>query len=93
MRNAFDIFRAVDRGVFSVPKFDLHVHGNLCLRLKGGVKFVRQEGCVRIVNHCFQGRLRRLEGVKYPVLEDSEGFIGLVPRLPRVVRIWLDCFY
>ena len=80
--------------VFTVPKFDLHVHGNKVLRLSGGVTFIHQGNTVLIINHAFKGRIVRLEGVKYPLLEDDEGIaIGLIPRLPNRVRGWLNCFY
>lgn len=79
--------------VFRVPKFDLHIHGGLILRLKGGVIFERQSDGVLLRNHCYAARLVRLPNSSYPLLMDAEGAIGFVPRLPNKIRSWLNAFY
>ena len=80
---------------FSVPKFDLHIYGNMCIKLRGGVTFRRitlRE--VEIVNHAFKGKIFSVEDFPYPVLIDDEGeYVGIVARLPRKVRNWLKTFY
>ena len=80
---------------FSVPKFDLHIYGNLCIKLRGGVTFRRitlRE--VEIQNHAFKGKIISTEGLPYPILVDGEGeAVGLIARLPRKLRIWLKTFY
>lgn len=80
---------------FSVPQFDLHIYGNMCIKLRGGVSFKRltlKE--VEIENHAFKGKIIAAEGFPYPILLDGEGeVVGLVARLPRKIRSWLKTFY
>jgi|Deesub1362B_J571_1020462.scaffolds.fasta_scaffold11490_5 hypothetical protein len=80
---------------FTVPKFDLHIHGGLVLRLRGGVTFQRQGGgsAVLIRNHAYTARLIRLGDCPYPLLVDEDGVVGVVPRLPAKIRRWLGAFH
>jgi len=78
--------------VMHVANFDLHVHGGLVLRLKGGVVFERQSDGVLLRNHVYVARIERTPN-GYPMLMDRDGFVGLVPRLPYRVRRWLGAFH